>query len=364
MGDGIHIMDRMSKFLWPVALFVLLASPSLANRQGDALIRRIKAMKAPKWIEAKAGDAAYEAAWEKAYKRYTRHRNALIWKLYRVDPKNSKTADYMYDRWMQFDDMPSKDSEVPSYIKRIQADIDRVMAGPMTPAIKEVTLAAQVSNDIYAIYTDPSTEAVAIQGVVKFAQTYPKSKRLKDLMVMACYGVTEASKPRAIARFLEKFPDDAMSKLFVKTLRQSTSIGKPFELKFMDAMTGQDWDIAANRGKVVLVDFWATWCGPCRETIPELKSLYANHHAAGLEIVGISLDDSEAKGGLKKLKDFVVTNKMPWPQYHQGNGWESPFSSSWGINGVPTTFLIDKQGNLRAVNERKLKERIESLLSE
>ncbi len=140
--------------------------------------------------------------------------------------------------------------------------------------------------------------------------------------------------------------------------------GKPLPKVSLNNINGKTWTNADLKGKVVLLDVFATWCGPCRETIPELKTLYNEYHSKGLEIAAVSLDDSEAKGGLKKLREFVQKNKMPWPQYHQGDAFDGKFSSEWGVMSIPTTFLIDKQGNLRVVNEKKLKERIESLLSE
>ncbi|MBX7133080.1 MAG: TlpA family protein disulfide reductase [Fimbriimonadaceae bacterium] len=349
---------------YSVVLLVLLTLQSLANRQGDALVRQINALKSPKWVEAKAVDPSYEAAWGKRYAVFLKKRNALIWKLYRVDPKHKKTADLLVERWMQFDDPPLKPPQMAGYIKRVDADINKVLANKPNPAIVEAALAAKAQNDLYAVFFDPTSEAKAIEGAQSYARRYPNGERLKDVMIAACLAVSEEAKPAAIRRFLEKFPDDPLSHRFVKTLRQAKSIGQPVELKFVDAMSGKEWDMAAHRGKVVLIDFWATWCGPCRETIPELKELYSEYHSKGFEIVGVSLDDSEAKGGLKKLREFVQKSKMPWPQYHQGDAFDGKFSSEWGVMSIPTTFLIDKQGNLRVVNEKKLKERIEGLLSE
>lgn len=355
----------MQKAGYSVVLLVLLTLQALANRQGDALVRQINAVKPPKWVEAKAVDPSYEAAWSKRYAVFLKKRNALIWKLYRVDPKHEKTADLLVERWMQFDDPPLKPPQMAGYVKRVGADINKVLANKPTPAIVEAALAAKVQNDLYAAYLDPTSEAKAIEGAQSFARQYPKSKRLKDVMLASYYSVSEEAKPAAIRRYLEKFPDDSfITRQLVNALRQSKNLGQPVDLKFVDAMSGKEWDMAAHRGKVVLIDFWATWCGPCRETIPELKALYNEYHSKGFEIVGVSLDDSEAKGGLKKLREFVQKSKMPWPQYHQGGAFDGKFSSEWGVMSIPTTFLIDKQGNLRVVNEKKLKERIEGLLSE
>lgn len=111
---------------------------------------------------------------------------------------------------------------------------------------------------------------------------------------------------------------------------------------------GKDFTTADWKGKVVLVDFWATWCGPCVGEIPWIKHLYSNYHDKGLEIVGVS-SDFEAKS----LTDFITKNDMPWPQLFDpaaaAQHWWNPLATAEGIRALPTMFLIDKKGVLRAV---------------
>lgn len=117
------------------------------------------------------------------------------------------------------------------------------------------------------------------------------------------------------------------------------------------------------RGKVVVLDFWATWCGPCVAEMPKMKALYQEYRGQGVEFIGVSLDQPRDKGGLDKLKAFVEKNEIAWPQYYQGDGWESEFSSSWEINSIPAVFVIDREGNLHSVDARgKLETMIPELL--
>jgi thiol-disulfide isomerase/thioredoxin len=129
----------------------------------------------------------------------------------------------------------------------------------------------------------------------------------------------------------------------------------------MEQMGGGDWRLGEHRGQVVLMNLWATWCGPCREETPALARLYREMKPKGLEVVGLSLD----VGGREKVRAFAQKFDVPYPIT-----FPEPMSQlADTVKGVPTTILIDRQGRVAktyvgAVLETVFKEDVETLLNE
>lgn len=128
-----------------------------------------------------------------------------------------------------------------------------------------------------------------------------------------------------------------------KKIQASLVKGAPFPDFSEQDTTGKPLSIASYKGKVVLIDFWATWCGPCVAELPSVLKAYEKHHAKGFEIIGISLDSDQ-----KKLETFVQQKHMTWPQYFDGQGWQNKLAQQYGVNSIPATYLLDRQGKIIA----------------
>jgi peroxiredoxin len=102
---------------------------------------------------------------------------------------------------------------------------------------------------------------------------------------------------------------------------------------------GGSFSLSSYRGKVVLIDFWATWCGPCREELPNVISLFQTYHPQGFEIIGVSLDTDQGR-----LAAFTQENGMTWPQCFDGKGWDNQLAKKYGVNSIPMTYLIGRNG--------------------
>ncbi|MBQ7552853.1 MAG: AhpC/TSA family protein [Bacteroidaceae bacterium] len=140
----------------------------------------------------------------------------------------------------------------------------------------------------------------------------------------------------------------------------ATAVGQKFTDFEMDDPDGKKVKLSdyAGKGKVVLVDFWASWCGPCRQEMPNVVKVYKEYKNKGFEIVGVSLDQT-AEAWKKGIADLGMT----WPQMSDLKYWQSEAASLYGVNAIPHTVLIDKDGTIieRNLRGEKLYEKIAEL---
>lgn len=213
---------------------------------------------------------------------------------------------------------------------------------------------------------DAATQTKLVDQLKSMVQANPKNDALA-MMAMEMLNTDPADK--TIETSLQKIiTDDAQGPQAKQLAEQIASEqklkameGKPLTLAG-PTVDGKQFTTADWKGKVILVDFWATWCGPCREELPRVKKAYADFHDKGLEVLGVSCDQNA-----KALTDFLAKNPdMPWPQLFDEKtpGWH-PIAKDFGIQGIPTMFLIDKKGILRTVEAReKFETEIPKLLDE
>jgi peroxiredoxin len=148
----------------------------------------------------------------------------------------------------------------------------------------------------------------------------------------------------AIQQIKRDFPDTNLGKSADETIdefKRAVLEGAKFPDFEEKDVDGKPLSAAKYKGKVVLIDFWATWCMPCVQELPNVRKVYEDYHAKGFEIIGISLDSDQ-----KKLRAFTKDQKMTWQQYYDGKGWENKLAVQYGVHAIPATYLIDGEGKV------------------
>ncbi|MEZ4918825.1 MAG: TlpA disulfide reductase family protein [Saprospiraceae bacterium] len=124
---------------------------------------------------------------------------------------------------------------------------------------------------------------------------------------------------------------------------------------------GEMYSLYKMRGNVVLIDFWASWCGPCRRENPNVKKVYEKYHDKGFDILGVSLDREPIA-----WKKAIAADGLPWHHISDLKGWQSEHAKLYSIRSIPATILVDREGKILARNLRgeQLGEKLKEIFGE
>ncbi len=351
-----------------LALSLCMAASTVAfgeGRSAEKILEEYKALEAsrPDTAKRKTPRALQEAR-SKRQKALSR-RAALALELYRVDPQNEQVPKIMSARW----DYRLNDPN-PKKLAELATELDGVLAKSMSePLLKEAAF-AKASLALQRNTRNPEASLTDIDAFIKRDTT---DERGALLLYNLASRVSNPERQAALSkRLTEEYPkssyaeeikENASAKADVDSPVQSEGVGKPFELAFEDAITGNPVSVQRLKGKVVVIDFWATWCPPCVAEMPKMKELYQKYRRQGVEFIGVSLDQPRDAGGYDKLVEFVSSREIPWPQFYQGGSFNGGFTQAWDIRAIPTVFLVDAEGKLANIKARgKLEELIPKYL--
>ncbi|MGC8741580.1 MAG: TlpA family protein disulfide reductase [Candidatus Sumerlaeaceae bacterium] len=251
-------------------------------------------------------------------------------------------------------------------------------------------LATHLQFDVVIqVSQDGTTREIALEGEAKRTGKSTMTKEaLAKLKEDAALGVTTfkalreavagegadtTGATKAIDAYLAKFPDGQFAPL-LKDIRSQVELsvtqannwaqireGKIAPNFTTTALDGSAIDLAKLRGKVVVLDFWATWCGPCRQLVPKMKELYEQNKDKAFAMIGISADHS-----VDDLKEYVKDQEIAWPQVYEGDGGTTTVLHTYGVSKFPTLVVVDKKGVIRGVDVHppELNELVEKLVKE
>lgn len=203
-------------------------------------------------------------------------------------------------------------------------------------------------NEVIAEYDLLRVEQINM--IKKFVSSRPDS--YISPFIIQQYLAYEMDYPELDSMLVELSPDVHDSKEYqnlserVSTLR-NVAIGQPAVDFALNDTNGNPIAISSFQGKILLIDFWASWCAPCRRENPNVVKLYKDFSDKGFEIIGVSFDDDHGK-----WVNAIQQDELTWPHVSDLKGWASAAGKLYAINSIPATVLLDREGNIIAKNLR------------
>ena len=364
---GLHAADKKpAPAAEPKAAKPAKADDLAAYKTADDLWKHVEELREEPKVQPKSQDEMI--AMVKEWFGNQRAAAEAFTKKYPADPRRYAAKLIALQAAMQLSQIPGADAAQKTSAEDVLTEIDAILAAADAPdeakgeaAFIKTMMATEKLDD-----EKPETVAAFFKAADEYLAKYGTHKLAPQMRQTQLQVASQAQTPEAEA-LLKKFADDKdpqMSGAAKEVLAQRAKMAdlktKPLDLKFT-AADGTEVDVAKLRGKVVLVDFWASWCGPCIGEMPNVVAAYKKLHEKGFEIVGISLDKDK-----DKMDAATKKHGMTWAQYFDGKGWQNTISSGFGIQSIPAAWLLDKKGMLRETGLRgeALAAGVEKLLAE
>ncbi len=219
------------------------------------------------------------------------------------------------------------------------AEFDAYIAAHKNEKSENAVTAEYLKDDLYfEVFNEPEKGLTAFKQLIK---DYPDTRI-----------------GREIVSLMPQIEIDVKAHLAAEAVQKTLVVGQPFpEFAVKNGpvkdFAGRELSLSQYQGKIVLIDFWATWCPPCMEEMPNVIAAYEKYHNRGFEIIGISLDHEEDRA---KFPKFLTDHKMPWRQYFDGKFWDNELVIQYGIqarsDGIPASYLLDGSGKIIAISPR------------
>ena len=245
-------------------------------------------------------------------------------------------------------DFPDPADQRIALLRQNEMDARPIVGDPALPADfrfeVESTILAQWLDRPDVIRPD---QAVTLENrIAELVQTNPAEPAIISFQLARADLMLRFDHEKGVAflRELTTVSDQNLANAAKARMAKEQLIGQPVSLQFT-AMDGSSVNMSELRGKVVLVDFWASWCPDCIREMPAVRQIYQKFRDRGFTIIGISLDKDE-----QALANFVARKLIPWPQYFDGKGWENDFATKYGVHAIPEMWLINQRGEVASTD--------------
>lgn len=325
----------------------------------DEIMSAINGIRFPRFDRSRDGDPGYEAQHRQDTKSVQRVCAALEFRFVDDFPNDLRAADVL--SWAIINHVAGS-NEIPSAEAHVA--LGRAFVESLRPKYgHDPRLAAMLSamKVWYGVQWGNVSNEEVVAAVDRLRPADPRNSKLAEMLIMAAIRTEGDEKLRLLEKAAKEFPDVTGGKEATGILRRIEGTAQPFRFAFEDVLTGRDVSSDAMEGQIIVVDFWATWCGPCVAETPRMKQAYERFHGKGVEFIGVSLDVAAEQGGREKLISFLRDNDIPWPQSYDGKSWESDLVLTWGVEAIPAVFVIDTDGTLI---RRDARENLEQILAD
>ncbi|WP_165229816.1 TlpA disulfide reductase family protein [Aquisphaera insulae] len=321
-----------------VVLCHCLTAAALADgpaRSPAQILADFDAVLAPTLDRSRGGDKDAIKVYREEAVRASRRKGELALELFRADPDHPRVPAMLIGRWIET-------MMAPATAGATIAEVDQALAHFKDPGQRKT---ARQMKAIATVVSHPDDPRAALPEVDRFLADYPKDPMGANLLNGFAMSVKDQElKKSLLLRLAAEFPDSPLAKSAARALAALDLVGKPLDLEFVDAVSKQPVSLRGLKGQVVVIDFWATWCGPCVASMPALKELNDRYKDKGLSVLAVNLDEGDE--GREKMAAFVAKNGLPWPQYHDGKAWESPLVERLGVTAIPALVVIDRAGKI------------------